>query len=307
MTLRIRMTGVEAAKVRFALSPLTETVLAARALTLPQPHAVHARWRRHVVTGPGPLLGGLVSGCMPSFLMSVPAGRSAEIGEELDRLRATPLAFVESELAAIAVDLPAEAVLARLADELADCHEALIAPHWERMRAVLDADIAEQAVRLAEGGIQGMFSRLHEHVAWSEGELVMSHCQSGDTLTLAGRGLVLTPSVFAWPRVLVDRAPRDAGSIIYPAMGAGQLWAPAREPTDALASVLGRTRAALIEALAEPLSTGELAARLNVTPGAVSQHLGALRTAGLVQTRRRGRTATHVRTELATGLTNRPG
>ncbi|MGV9337820.1 helix-turn-helix domain-containing protein [Streptomyces sp. NPDC003688] len=38
----------------------------------------------------------------------------------------------------------------------------------------------------------------------------------------------------------------------------------------------------------------------------VSQHLGALRAAGLVTTRRTGRTAVHVRTRTGTALTAEP-
>ncbi len=69
-----------------------------------------------------------------------------------------------------------------------------------------------------------------------------------------------------------------------------------------LAPVLGRTRTALLAALAEPLTTAALASRLGITPSAVSQHLGALRGAGLVSTERNGRTALHLRTERATHL-----
>ncbi|MFD5087237.1 ArsR/SmtB family transcription factor [Kitasatospora sp. NPDC058406] len=69
---------------------------------------------------------------------------------------------------------------------------------------------------------------------------------------------------------------------------------------------VGRTRAALLSELGEPLSTPDLAARLGVTAGAVSQHLGALRAAGLVTTRRTGRTAVHLRTRTGTVLTAEP-
>uniref|UniRef100_UPI0013D788E8 ArsR family transcriptional regulator n=1 Tax=Fodinicola feengrottensis TaxID=435914 RepID=UPI0013D788E8 len=55
-------------------------------------------------------------------------------------------------------------------------------------------------------------------------------------------------------------------------------------------------------ALAGPTSTGDLARRLEVTPAAVSQHLGVLRGAGLVTTDRRGRGAIHMRTPTADAL-----
>jgi len=50
------------------------------------------------------------------------------------------------------------------------------------------------------------------------------------------------------------------------------------------------TRLRIIELLAEkgPIGTGEIAAKLGVTPAAVSQHLTVLRHAGLVTRERRG-------------------
>lgn len=114
-------------------------------------------------------------------------------------------------------------------------------------------------------------------------------------------GLVLLPSVFNWPNVGVDKSPVTTASIRYPAVGVGLLW----EPPPALAGlapVLGHTRTSLLGALAEPLTTAALASRLGISPSAVSQHLGALRGAGLVSTQRNGRTALHLRTERANQL-----
>jgi DNA-binding transcriptional ArsR family regulator len=69
-----------------------------------------------------------------------------------------------------------------------------------------------------------------------------------------------------------------------------------------LSALLGRTRAAMLAALAEPATTSALAARLDVTAGAVSQHLNVLRDAGLVTTARDGRQVLHVRTSRADAL-----
>jgi DNA-binding transcriptional ArsR family regulator len=71
---------------------------------------------------------------------------------------------------------------------------------------------------------------------------------------------------------------------------------------EGLAGVLGRTRAALLADLAAPRSTTELARRHGITPGGTSQHLGALRRAGLVTGRRDGRSVLYVRTPLGDGL-----
>jgi DNA-binding transcriptional ArsR family regulator len=86
--------------------------------------------------------------------------------------------------------------------------------------------------------------------------------------------------------------------VIYPARGVGMLWEPeAPAPPDALAKVLGSSRAAILEALDRPRSTTELARVLGLTAGGVSQHLAVLRAAGLVSSRRAQRLVLYLRSE----------
>ena len=64
-----------------------------------------------------------------------------------------------------------------IAAEFAECHDRLIAPHWERMRSVLDADIAYHAGLLAGGGARSLFSDLHPGLRWSAGKLLMTDAE----------------------------------------------------------------------------------------------------------------------------------
>jgi DNA-binding transcriptional ArsR family regulator len=97
---------------------------------------------------------------------------------------------------------------------------------------------------------------------------------------LAGEGLVLMPSAFIWPGVVLmldlpwqpTLSTRPVGS---PACGR-------HRPPAALGRLLGRTRAKLLLALAEPASTAVLARRFGHSPSGVSEHLSALRDAGLL-------------------------
>jgi DNA-binding transcriptional ArsR family regulator len=76
----------------------------------------------------------------------------------------------------------------------------------------------------------------------------------------------------------------------HPARGIGTLWDPGRVAgPEALAALLGAGRAAVLAALSEPWSTTDLAARLDVSAGGVSQHLRVLREAGPVRGHRVGR------------------
>ena len=123
------------------------------------------------------------------------------------------------------------------------------------------------------------------------------------TVAAAGRGLLLTPSIFAYKPV----PPLDPGeppSLGYPSRGIGTLWSPPPQPDPtALVDLLGRTRTLLLQMLEEPLPTVEIARRLKVTPSAVSQHLQVLHATGLVTRARDRRHVLYRRTQTGDQLT----
>jgi DNA-binding transcriptional ArsR family regulator len=63
--------------------------------------------------------------------------------------------------------------------------------------------------------------------------------------------------------------------------------------------VVGAARARLLVALNAPCSATELGRRTGMSPASVSEHLSALRDAGLATSRREGRYVVHERTERA--------
>jgi DNA-binding transcriptional ArsR family regulator len=77
-------------------------------------------------------------------------------------------------------------------------------------------------------------------------------------------------------------------------------------PADALVRLLGRGRADLLALLDEPAGTGGLALALGRSAGTVSEHLHALRAAGLVEVRRTGKASRWQRTALGDGLVAGP-
>jgi DNA-binding transcriptional ArsR family regulator len=122
------------------------------------------------------------------------------------------------------------------------------------------------------------------------------------TIELAGRGLVLMPSVFTSTRpAVIDRAPWQP-TLVYPARGIATLWEDAAPAADGMSRLLGATRAAVIANLDAPRSTTELARRLSISPATASHHLAALREAGVVTSRREGRTVLYVRTPVGEAL-----
>ncbi|WUH96554.1 winged helix-turn-helix domain-containing protein [Spirillospora sp. NBC_00431] len=304
----------DAARVRFAFSPLCEMVRSLRVLADPSGHALHLPWV-HAVR---PRLRGLDLGPLreavppvgyyPDFLTPPPVGPLPDLDAELDIVRATPPGVVAAELAwredggppsAVRAEMAAdpERTLKTLVDLLERYWTLAVEPFWPRIRDLLEGDVLRRTSALAVEGAAGVFGDLHEAVSWRSGTLRVDRrwTFSGG---LAGRGLMLIPSVFVWPDVSVMIPPYQA-ILSYPPNGVATLWETGPPPgrrEDALAALIGRRRAALLTALATPASTTELARRMDVTAGAVSQHLGVLRACGLVTGHRMGRRVLYVRT-----------
>jgi DNA-binding transcriptional ArsR family regulator len=178
-----------------------------------------------------------------------------------------------------------------------------LAPHWARIRARLEGDLLYRARKLTEGGARALFADLDPTVRWRRDTLCIEKAVEL-SLDLAGQGLLLVPSVFTGPQVaMVTSAPWQP-TLIYPARGVGALWD--RDPAPApehLAALIGERRAEILLALGSPRSTTELAALLGMSAGGVSQHLGVLRSAGLVNAHRTGRVVLYTQSARAHVLT----
>ena len=106
----------------------------------------------------------------------------------------------------------------------------------------------------------------------------------------SGRGVLLVPSIFAWPDLLAVFEPPWQPTLLYPPRGTARLWIPSpEEPVDALSEALGRGRASVLKGLMVPQTTTEIARQAGASPGTVSEHLSRLRKAGLVEPHRQGR------------------
>lgn len=330
LALRVDLQVADLAQTRFALSPLLETLTGLRVLRDPGRHVLHlswVRWARDRLAErslPLPTLWPLLvePDRMPEFLLPAPSTRLPSIAEEIERLRATTARQVRAGLAgypaasrgsAAIGELAARpgAVLRAVAAEFRAAHDLLIAPHWPRMQALLEADIAYRARNLAEGGAARMFADLHERLTWHGDylEILDPARPAGASRVAVPRpgGLVLVPSIFLWPELWVKRRTITHTSIRYPARGVAALWEVAAGQDRALRrpaceALLGRPKAQLLALLASPATTGELAGKLRVTPSAVSQHLTVLRAAALIRTERSGRTALHLITPLGRAL-----
>jgi DNA-binding transcriptional ArsR family regulator len=315
----LRLEIADLADVRFAYSPLQEVVQSLWEWRTPTALPSHERWREagqhHLDALDWPLLQAMVSprGWLPDFLTPRPEKPSPAITDELALLRAADSDRVRADILAAYIDrdgrptpLPPQLdelrdpqrILRDVADALETYWTLVVEPSWPRMRAVLDADIAYRCHRLAVGGAAALFADLDDRVQWEDGELRLDVEHTISELDVAGRGLPLTPSTFAaHANVFIDGELPPA--ICYPARGRANWW-PTELPAGAasLAALIGRNRARLLLHLADPATTTQLAARCDLTPGAVSQHLSVLYDAALVSRARRGRAVVYQRSTL---------
>jgi len=322
--IRLAVGPDDLAQSRFAISPLWELVHAMRSLGgrnprggPAQPWVDRARDRFRELRRSADVDAVLVlqpEGYGVDFLLPPSRSVATTVENLLEVVRTTPLDQARREIArALALGpQPAPRVLAvlrrddvtmYLADVMAQAWELLLAPDWPQLRAILERDVVHRAGRLASGGWAAALADVHPQVRYADGSIEMPARVDEADVDLAGRGLLLVPSVFVWPHVAYGFDPPWPPALIYPARGVAALWG--REPTgtpEGLARLLGPTRAAVLTALEEPATTTQLVAALHLSVGGVGDHLAALRDAGVVSRARTGRSVLYTRTAVGDAL-----
>jgi len=301
------------ADTRFAISPIQELVCGLWALRDPGRYPLHRPWRQAALAALDPadleLLLALVGKDrgLPDFLTPRPATYAPSFAEQLATVRRVPARLVQRDIVATHAPGPVPAILrAASLDDLADLlqrsWDRTMAADWPRMRLVMEADTTYRARQLAVGGARLLFADIHPNVSWADGVLRITKMIGRHRVAAAGRGLLLLPSIFAY-KAIPPMSRHEQPWLAYPARGIASLWSSTPAPgPEVLAALLGPPKARLLELLAEPRPTIDLAARLRVTPGAVSQHLKLLHAAGLVTRTRAGRHVLYGRSELGARL-----
>ncbi|MEV4255910.1 DUF5937 family protein [Spirillospora sp. NPDC049652] len=304
---------------RFAVSPAWETWQAVRTLTDPRRQPFHLPWLRTARPRADrldlrPLRALQVpAGYVPDFVSPAPRLPVPDIEDELDQVRRTSSRVVVTELTRClegqrdrgareqikALLRDPAAAREKIAALLRTCWTELVRPDWPRVLAVLEDDIAFHARRIAESGLGPVLNTIHSTFSFSDGVLRIEGRYNA-RYDLAGSGIILRPSAFAWPDAVLTLGTAGAEpTLIYPARGVGDLWLPqSPNATDALARLIGRTRAALLAGLDQPATTTALARRHALSPSGASAHLTVLRDAGLLRSRRQGREVLYSRTPL---------
>ncbi len=315
----LRLSTDDVSRIRFAFSPVWETVTSIRALSNSTASSVHGPWLRKVrpliETEDLTLLTALIPpvSYIPDFITPAPPRRSTSFESGLAAVAATPHHLVVAELTKLQYETPHPLLpeliadpakaLDRIVEALDSYWRTAIEPDWRRMRALLQEDLAFRLDELASGGVERLFRNLHPSVHFRGNRIEIDRPFSCDGEPLPGQGLLLVPCVFTWPAALSVTPAPHVPTITYPPRGLGRLWESQEDVSESpLAELVGRTRAAIIGHLDLPMSTTHLAHQLGVSAPTLSVHLSILKSAGVVDSRRDGRTVLYSRTSLGNHL-----
>jgi hypothetical protein len=312
--IRYRFGRDDLLRTRFAIAPLMDLIGSFYVLRRPERYMVHRPWVEWAAPRVRDLDLALLDVATPFggpywpiFLSPPPRVPHPTIDAELARVAKTPPEVVAAEIqqtypdrlpaaARPFVDGPAEA-LGELVTQMRTLWDAALAPRWATISALLESEIAARARALVATGSRAAFADLHPTVSWASGRLsIHPTVKPATDVDLAGRGLLLIPSAFTWPKVWPRTDPPWDPALVYPPTGIGDLWGTGGPDGEAIASLLGRRRARILRELERPAATLELAGRMRVSAGGISDHLSVLRRAGLVTRRREGRRVVYART-----------
>jgi hypothetical protein len=319
--LRFEVEADDLLHTRFALSPIFELGCLLRRLAGLDRHRLPAAWTARLAPAYRRLrddaaVQALLALHPPrygaGFIAPPPSTLAQTMDDDLTVVRATSLGHARREIRncldrqasppapALAV-LRSRDVVAILARTLELAWTQLLAADWLRLRAICERDVVFRATELGRAGWSAAIAGL-PHVRWRGGGIEIARLIEG-TVALAGRGLLLIPSVFIWPGIAAHTEAPWPRSLIYPARGVGALWdhSSTVDPS-ALSDLVGASRALLLQALDVPASTTQLARAHGLAPGAVGDHLGVLLRAGLVDRARAGRSVLYRRTPLGDAL-----
>jgi DNA-binding transcriptional ArsR family regulator len=323
MVWRIHFNEADLARTQVSptLGPLAETVLALALLRCSrQPRTMLSEWRGQVRVTPQmrPLTALIPPDCNGVDLPTL-VGETATIEQGVQALLDVPREhlLVEMEwidrrhrLPPLAWAMAEAGGRPELAEATQVAYQELIQPFWLRIRASLHAEQAARRRTLAKEGPGALLASLQGPlIRWRPP--VLEILRPGQVeMELGGRGIALVPSVFVGRAPSLHENPNDEDEmprLILPAEGAGRarLWASrglAGSRGSALAALVGRNRAAVLQSIADGCTTTELARRVGISLAAASQHASVLRGAGLIATRRQGSAVLHVLTPLGAEL-----
>jgi DNA-binding transcriptional ArsR family regulator len=311
------------ANLRFAYSPLIDLVISFNTLKNNYRKDLYRRWideASHAVYGlEFPLMNELILSdrehserhrandyyivkigrYMPDFLTAAPLYPIRNIEEAFAKLLEIPDTLIRNEIKIMiniygASDILCDFLayprenLCGLIQEMREYWNRALAHHWLRILAVLENDILHHSRVLTLHGSEKLFPELNKRF-WYKDNVVYLKENTFLDFKINEDYLYLSPSIFSgeflWYGVQKPWRP----TFNYTPRGVGLWNYEQAAPSQELEILIGSGKASLLMVLSNPLSTGEIAYKLKLTSGAVSQHLAKLHETGLVEYYRNGK------------------
>lgn len=187
------------------------------------------------------------------------------------------------------------AVRAWFRDLIQDCDEAFFAGIWTRVGPQLASDAREKNELLRRKGLGHALSAASSAMSLDErtGVVTVDKLLAGRTATGEG-GLVLVPTSLGRPHLMVLSRYGWQVSLTYPVTATAPGSLSVEQLTLRMTALAHPVRMKLCRHLARtPHTTSELAQALGMTAPEISRHLGLLKKAGVITTRRQGRYVQH--------------
>jgi DNA-binding transcriptional ArsR family regulator len=317
--IELRMAPGDFAQLRFAYSPLSEAINSLYMLHTGRVNTLHRRWaetaRERLRDLDTTLLRAIVPPARAVITPPLDLNGANTIESQLELLADWPPSLLRADLESLWRGLPmpvaARQVMAdgpagarRVAAALGTYWNAAIAPHWDKIRAVLDADIAYRAQQVTLGGISALLKDLHPQLQFRQATIRID--KTGDRIyDLEGNGLLLIPCVFAGSCLMFDPGSLGMPTINYRPRGLGTVWDgydTTRRAGDPLTALIGHSRTAILRNTELPITTTDLARELSLSGATISEHLSILKRCGMVTSWRSGSRVLYQRTPLASSI-----
>jgi len=172
--------------------------------------------------------------------------------------------------------------------------DAAFAEEWARILPRIESDATAGARALVTGGLRALVAELLPEGTWEpdRNAIVVEKDWEGSCDVADRGGLVLVPTVYGWPCVLIDLLPPWPASIVFPLRDLRTPEVPHatdHEVVSGFRALGDETRLQIARLVADaPRSTKELSELLSLSDSAISRHLKILQAAGLVSSQRDG-------------------
>ncbi len=239
-------------------------------------------------------------GWIPDSCAPISPLADVSVADQAARLRDLPAAELTGELEAAdgghhyppqwraAADQPRR-WLNSMADASLDTW-AVAEARWRAAGPLLDREIRRVGIAAVRGGMAALLNNLHPSISYHDGTFTFApprnpHLRTGPLGPVGPRRLVLVPMIAGHSAHMFSFELPDVCFVGYPLPNPRQ---DAKTADSALATIMGPVRAAILQALHQPLTMRDLAAAVHCAPNTATYHLHQLAATGLITREKSG-------------------